>query len=43
MGLINRGQLSDLRGVVGLAVDATLGITDLVEKMHHTRWLRFSR
>jgi len=36
MGLINRGQLSDLRGVLRLAVDATLGITDLVEKMHHT-------
>ncbi len=36
MGIINRGRLSDLRGVVGLAVDATLGITDLVEKMHHT-------
>lgn len=36
MGLINRGQLSDLRGVVGLAVDATVGITDLVEQMHHT-------
>jgi len=36
MGIINRGQLSDLRGVVGLAVDATVGITDLVEKMHHT-------
>jgi len=33
---INRRQLSDLRGVVRLAMDATLGVTDLVEKMHHT-------
>jgi len=36
MGLINRRQLSDLRGVVRLAVDATVGVTDLVETMHHT-------
>lgn len=36
MGLINRGNLSDLRGVVRLAVEATVGVTDLVEKMHHT-------
>jgi pimeloyl-ACP methyl ester carboxylesterase len=36
MSLVNRGHLSDLRGVMRLAVDATVGITDLVEKMHHT-------
>jgi len=36
MSLINRRQFSDLRGVVRLAVDATVGVTDLVEKMHHT-------
>ena len=36
MSLINRRHLSDLRGVMRLAVDATVGITDLVEKMHHT-------
>ena len=36
MGIINRGSLSDLRGVVRLAVDATVGVTDVVEKMHHT-------
>jgi len=34
--LINRRHLSDLRGVTRLAVEATVGITDLVEKMHHT-------
>jgi len=36
MGIINRGSFSDLRGVVRLAVDATVGVTDVVEKMHHT-------
>ena len=36
MGLINRAHLSDLRGVLRLAVEATVGVTDLVEKMHHT-------
>jgi pimeloyl-ACP methyl ester carboxylesterase len=40
MGMVNRGHLSDLRGVVRLAVDATVGVTDLVEKMHHTIQLR---
>jgi len=40
MGLINRGQFSDLRGVMRLAVEATVGMTDLVEKMHHTIQLR---
>lgn len=29
-------QAADLRGLSRLAVDATLGITDLVEAMHHT-------
>ena len=36
MGIINRGSLSDLRGVVRLAVEATVGVTDVVEKIHHT-------
>ena len=36
MSIINRGNASDLRGVMRLAVDATVGVTDLVEKMHHT-------
>ena len=36
MSGINRRHLSDLRGVTRLAVEATVGITDLVEKLHHT-------
>ena len=36
----NRTHLSDLRGAARLAVDATVGITTLVEKMHHTIQLR---
>ena len=36
MGLINRRNFSDLRGAVRLAVEATVGVTDVVEKMHHT-------
>ncbi len=36
MSSVNRRQFSDLRGVVRLAVEATVGVTDLVEKMHHT-------
>jgi len=36
MTIINRRSASDLRGVMRLAVDATIGVTDLVEKMHHT-------
>lgn len=40
MGIINRGSLSDLQGVVRLAVDATVGVTDVVEKMHHTIQLK---
>jgi pimeloyl-ACP methyl ester carboxylesterase len=31
-----RTQVSDIRGAARLAFDATLGITDLVEKMHRT-------
>ncbi len=31
-----RTQVSDFRGAARLAFDATVGITDLVEKMHHT-------
>ena len=33
---MNRRNLSDLRGAARLAVDATVGVTDLVEKMHRT-------
>jgi len=40
MSIINRRSASDLRGVMRLAVDATVGITDVVEKMHHTIQLR---
>jgi pimeloyl-ACP methyl ester carboxylesterase len=36
MSTINRTHVSDLRGAARLAFDATLGITTLVEKMHHT-------
>jgi pimeloyl-ACP methyl ester carboxylesterase len=36
MTTINRTHLADLRGAARLAVDATLGVTTLVEKMHHT-------
>ena len=36
MTIINRRSASDLRGFVRLAVDATVGVTDLVEKLHHT-------
>lgn len=36
MATPNRTTLHDLRGAARLAVDATVGITDLVEKMHHT-------
>jgi pimeloyl-ACP methyl ester carboxylesterase len=36
MSTINRTTVSDLRGAARLAVDATLGITTLVERMHHT-------
>jgi len=36
MGIINRRSISDLRGVTRLAVEATVGVTDMVEKMHHT-------
>ncbi len=36
MSILNRRHLSDLRGIARLAVDATVGVTDIVEKMHHT-------
>jgi pimeloyl-ACP methyl ester carboxylesterase len=36
MSTITRTHVSDLRGAARLALDATLGITTLVEKMHHT-------
>jgi len=36
MSILNRRSASDLRGVTRLAVDATVGVTDLVEKVHHT-------
>jgi len=36
MATVHRQQLSDLHGVSRLAVDATLGITGLVETLHHT-------
>jgi pimeloyl-ACP methyl ester carboxylesterase len=36
LNLVNRRHFSDLRGALRLAVDATVGITDLVERMHHT-------
>ena len=36
MTTINRTTVTDLRGAARLAFDATLGITTLVEKMHHT-------
>ena len=34
--MIKRQQLSDLHGVARLAIDATVGVTDIVEEMHHT-------
>jgi pimeloyl-ACP methyl ester carboxylesterase len=36
MSTINRTTVADLRGAARLAFDATVGITTLVEKMHHT-------
>ncbi len=36
MATPTRMNMDDLRGAARLAVDATIGITDLVEKMHHT-------
>ena len=40
MATLNRTTVSDLRGATRLAFDATIGITDLVEKVHHTVQLR---
>lgn len=36
----NRSQLSDLRGITRMAIDATDAIGEVVEKMHHTIQLR---
>jgi pimeloyl-ACP methyl ester carboxylesterase len=36
MSKVSRGNLSDLRGVVRLAVDGTVGVTNIVERMHRT-------
>ncbi len=36
MPILNRSQLSDLRGVTRMTIDATESITEVVEKMHHT-------
>jgi pimeloyl-ACP methyl ester carboxylesterase len=36
----NRSQLSDLRGVTRMTIDATDAIAEVVEKMHHTIQLR---
>lgn len=36
----SRTDLDDLRGATRLAFDATIGLTDLVEKMHHTIQMR---
>lgn len=40
MATPNRTTIDDLRGATRLACDATVGITDLVERMHHTIQLR---
>jgi len=40
MAAPNRTTIDDLRGATRLACDATIGITDLVERMHHTILLR---
>lgn len=40
MATPTRTHLNDLRGAARLAVDATVGVTNLVEKMHHTIQLR---
>ena len=40
MPISNRSQLSDLRGVTRMAVDATDSIVETVEKMHRTVQLR---
>ncbi len=40
MAAVHRQHLADLQGVSRLAVDATLGVTGLVEAMHHTIQLR---
>ncbi len=36
----NRTQLADLRGVTRMAIDASAGVADIVERMHRTIQLR---
>ena len=40
MAAVHRQHLADLHGVSRLAVDATLGVTGVVESMHRTIQLR---
>ena len=40
MPILNRSQLSDLRGVTRMAIDGTDSIAEVVEKMHRTIQLR---
>lgn len=40
MATVHRRHLTDLQGASRLAVEATLGVTSLVEAMHHTIQLR---
>ena len=40
MAILNRAQLSDLRGGVRMAIDATDGIAEVVENVHRTMQLR---
>ena len=40
MPILNRSQLSDLRGVTRMAIDATDTVAEVVEKMHRTIQLR---
>jgi len=40
VAILNRSQLSDLRGVTRMAVDGTDSIAEVVEKMHRTIQLR---
>ncbi len=40
MPILNRSQLSDLRGATRMAIDATDSVAEVVEKMHRTIQLR---
>ena len=40
MPILNRSQLSDLRGAARMAIDATDSVAEVVEKMHRTIQLR---